>query len=227
MFVRTPVLWYTFLKHEANGVISVSKISGRQQAILDFIKTEVREKGYPPSVREIGEAVGLASSSTVHGHLERLEKKGLIRRDPTKPRAIEILGLDDDTLFSFSVARVPLIGKVTAGLPITATENIEEYFPLPSHYVGDNTVFMLSVIGDSMVDAGIHNGDYVIVRQQQSADNGEIVVAMTEDDEATVKTFYKEKDHIRLQPENSTMDPIRLKTVTILGKVIGIFRDIH
>jgi len=206
----------------------VSKISNRQQAILEFIKTEVREKGYPPSVREIGEAVGLASSSTVHGHLDRLEKKGLIRRDPTKPRAIEILDSDEqEVVFPLSVSRVPVVGKVTAGVPITATENIEEYFPLPAHYVGDNQVFMLSVMGESMIEAGIHDGDYVIVRQQPTANNGDIVVAMTEDDEATVKTFYRERDHVRLQPENSTMEPIRLKSVTILGKVIGLFRDIH
>ncbi|WP_159883436.1 transcriptional repressor LexA [Paenibacillus puerhi] len=206
----------------------MSKISSRQQAILNFIKTEVKDKGYPPSVREIGEAVGLASSSTVHGHLERLEKKGLIRRDPTKPRAIEILdGTSGDGAFAVSVSRVPLIGRVTAGVPITATENIEDYFPLPSHYVGEHNVFMLSVIGESMIEAGIHNGDYVIVRQQQTANNGEIVVAMTEDDEATVKTFYKERDHIRLQPENPTMEPLRLKNVSILGKVIGVFRNIH
>lgn len=206
----------------------MSKISNRQQAILDFIKTEVKDKGYPPSVREIGEAVGLASSSTVHGHLERLEKKGLIRRDPTKPRAIEILdGTLGDGAFSVNVARVPLIGRVTAGMPITATENIEEYFPLPSHFVGEHNVFMLSVIGESMIDAGIRNGDYVIVRQQQTANNGDIVVAMTEEDEATVKTFYKERDHIRLQPENPSLEPILLKHVSILGKVIGVFRDIH
>ncbi|MBC8079472.1 MAG: transcriptional repressor LexA [Gorillibacterium sp.] len=207
----------------------MTKLSGRQQAILDFIRSEVRLKGYPPSVREIGEAVGLASSSTVHGHLDRLEKKGMIRRDPTKPRAIELIGFgnDSDHSFSLSVARVPLIGKVTAGVPITATENIEDYFPLPSHFVGDHTVFMLSVIGSSMIDAGIHDGDYVIVRQQPTANNGDIVVAMTEDDEATVKTFYKEKDHIRLQPQNSTMKPILLPTVSILGKVVGVFRDIH
>ncbi|MBD0380424.1 transcriptional repressor LexA [Paenibacillus sedimenti] len=204
----------------------MSKISQRQQAILEFIKNEVKDKGYPPSVREIGEAVGLASSSTVHGHLERLEKKGLIRRDPTKPRAIEILGLDgSESNFAHSVARVPLVGKVTAGVPITATENIEDYFPLPSHIVGDNNVFMLSIMGDSMIEAGIHNGDYVIVKQQQTANNGDIVVAMTEDDEATVKRFYKERDHIRLQPENSAMQPILLKHVTILGRVIGLFRD--
>lgn len=206
----------------------LNKISGRQQAILEFIKNEVREKGYPPSVREIGEAVGLASSSTVHGHLDRLEKKGLIRRDPTKPRAIEILGDDDSSAnFALSVSRVPLIGKVTAGVPITATENIEDYFPLPAHYVSDDHVFMLNVMGDSMIEAGIHNGDYVIVKQQSTANNGEIVVAMTEEDEATVKTFYKERDHIRLQPENSALEPLRLQHVTILGKVIGLFRDIR
>jgi len=207
----------------------VSRISNRQQAILEFIKREVREKGYPPSVREIGEAVGLASSSTVHGHLDRLEKKGLIRRDPTKPRAIEILDdeNEDRLPFPLAITRVPVVGKVTAGVPITATENIEEYFPLPAHFTGDHEVFMLSVKGDSMIEAGIHDGDYVIVRQQQTAQNGDIVVAMTEDDEATVKTFYKERDHIRLQPENPAMEPIRLKHVTILGKVIGLFRSIR
>lgn len=204
----------------------MSKMSNRQNAILEFIKSEVREKGYPPSVREIGEAVGLASSSTVHGHLDRLEKKGLIRRDPTKPRAIEILDGDDSTYeLAPSVRAVPIVGKVTAGVPITATENIEEYFPLPVHMVGDQPVFMLSVVGESMIEAGIHDGDYVIVRQQQTADNGDIVVAMTEDNEATVKTFYKERDHIRLQPENSTMEPLRLKHVSILGKVIGLIRS--
>ncbi len=204
----------------------MTKLSNRQQAILDFIRSEVREKGYPPSVREIGEAVGLASSSTVHGHLDRLEKKGCIRRDPTKPRAIELLGEEDerDTV-RIAVSKVPLVGKVTAGQPITAVENIEEYFPLPAHLVKDDEVFMLSVVGESMIEAGIHDGDYVIVRQQQTANNGEIVVAMTEDDEATVKTFYKERDHVRLQPENPTMEPLRYKHVTILGKVIGLFRE--
>ncbi|MEO3944559.1 transcriptional repressor LexA [Gorillibacterium sp. CAU 1737] len=207
----------------------MTKLSGRQQAILEFIRNEVRAKGYPPSVREIGEAVGLASSSTVHGHLDRLEKKGMIRRDPTKPRAIELLSPGDEasTPFSYSVARVPLIGKVTAGVPITATENIEDYFPLPNHVVGDHTVFMLTVQGSSMIDAGIHDGDYVIVRQQSTANNGDIVVAMNEDDEATVKSFYKERDYIRLQPHNPTMQPILLKNVSILGKVIGVYRDIH
>ncbi|RED60308.1 transcriptional repressor LexA [Cohnella lupini] len=205
----------------------MSKMSNRQNSILEFIKNEVRDKGYPPSVREIGEAVGLASSSTVHGHLDRLEKKGLIRRDPTKPRAIEILGDDDDSVYriSSSVRPVPLLGKVTAGIPITATENIEEYYPLPINMVGDQPVFMLSVMGDSMIEAGIHDGDYVIVRQQPTANNGDIVVAMTEENEATVKTFYKERDHIRLQPENSSMQPIRLPNVSILGKVIGLIRS--
>lgn len=208
----------------------MSKISSRQQAILEFIRNEVRLKGYPPSVREIGEAVGLASSSTVHGHLDRLEKKGLIRRDPTKPRAIELLGQDEadnSNLINFSISRVPVVGKVTAGLPITATENIEDYFPLPQHFVGEDKIFMLSVVGESMIEAGIANGDYVIVRQQQTADNGDIVVAMTDEDEATVKTFYKEKDHIRLQPENPAFEPLRLKHVSILGKVVGLFRDFH
>ncbi|MCQ4085614.1 transcriptional repressor LexA [Saccharibacillus sp. JS10] len=208
----------------------MSKISIRQQAILEFIRTEVKSKGYPPSVREIGEAVGLASSSTVHGHLDRLEKKGLIRRDPTKPRAIELLGLDEtesSNLFASTIRRVPVVGKVTAGVPITATENIEDYFPLPQTMVGEDQVFMLSVIGDSMIEAGINSGDYVVVRQQQTANNGDIVVAMTEEDEATVKTFYKEKDHIRLQPENPTYEPLRLTHVTILGKVVGLFRNFH
>ncbi|AWB44873.1 repressor LexA [Paenibacillus sp. CAA11] len=208
----------------------MSKVSSRQQAILEFIRNEVRMKGYPPSVREIGEAVGLASSSTVHGHLDRLEKKGLIRRDPTKPRAIELLGQEESEnihMFSQTVLRVPVVGKVTAGVPITATENIEDYFPLPSHYSTDAEIFMLAVMGDSMIEAGIHNGDYVIVRQQQTAENGDIVVAMTEEDEATVKTFYKERDHIRLQPENPAYEPLLLKHVSILGKVIGLFRDFH
>jgi repressor LexA len=206
----------------------LSKISDRQQSILEFIRSEVRERGYPPSVREIGEAVGLASSSTVHGHLDRLEKKGYIRRDPTKPRAIELLGDDHQRdLFQHSIVRVPLVGKVTAGNPITAIENIEEYFPLPAHMVRDGEVFMLTVIGESMIEAGIHDGDYVIVRQQPTAMNGEIVVAMTEEDEATVKTFYRERDHVRLQPENPALDPIILNQVTILGKVIGVFREIH
>ncbi|MBM7692141.1 repressor LexA [Peribacillus deserti] len=207
----------------------MTKLSKRQLDILDFIKHEVKLKGYPPSVREIGEAVGLASSSTVHGHLARLESKGLIRRDPTKPRAIEILELDEGSHIPKSnVVNVPLLGKVTAGLPITAIENIEEYFPLPEHLVPhDDHVFMLEVMGDSMIEAGILDGDYVIVRQQKTANNSDIVVAMTDEDEATVKRFFKEKDYIRLQPENSSMEPIILQNVSILGKVIGLYRQIH
>ncbi|MBM7619084.1 transcriptional repressor LexA [Bacillus haimaensis] len=204
------------------------KLSKRQQDILNFIKKEVQDKGYPPSVREIGEAVGLASSSTVHGHLARLESKGLIRRDPTKPRAIEIRDMEDEMTPRISAVNVPIIGKVTAGQPITAIENVEDYFPLPDRYVApDEQVFMLEVMGDSMIEAGILDGDYVIVRQQQSANNGDIVVAMTEDDEATVKRFFKEKDYIRLQPENSTLEPIIVRNVSILGKVIGVYRNIH
>jgi repressor LexA len=196
---------------------------------LDFIKSEVKSKGYPPSVREIGEAVGLASSSTVHGHLARLESKGLIRRDPTKPRAIEILEADAAShIPRNNVVNVPVVGKVTAGLPITAIENVEEYFPLPESLApADEQVFMLEIMGESMIEAGILDGDYVIVKQQQTANNGDIVVAMTEEDEATCKRFFKEKDYIRLQPENSSMDPIILRNVSILGKVIGVYRHIH
>lgn len=202
------------------------KISKRQQAILDFIKEEVKTKGYPPSVREIGEAVGLASSSTVHGHLARLEKKGLIKRDPTKPRAIEILD-KSKTEKDAEAIKVPIIGKVTAGQPITAIENIEDYFLLSKSFAPHDSLFMLVVEGDSMIDAGIFNNDYVLVKQQPTANNGDIIVAMTEENEATVKRFYKEKDYIRLQPENAAMDPILLKHCTILGKVIGVYREIQ
>ncbi|CAN7416621.1 MULTISPECIES: transcriptional repressor LexA [Bacillaceae] len=206
----------------------MTKLSKRQQDILQYIKVAVREKGYPPSVREIGEAVGLASSSTVHGHLARLESKGLIRRDPTKPRAIEILDLEEDTIPRQRVVNVPLIGKVTAGQPITAVENVEEFFPLPERMApSDEQVFMLEIMGDSMIEAGILDGDFVIVRQQQTANNGDIVVAMTDEDEATVKRFFKEKDYVRLQPENSTMEPIILRNVSILGKVVGVYRQVH
>ncbi|UOE92755.1 transcriptional repressor LexA [Alkalihalobacillus sp. LMS39] len=212
----------------------MSKLTKRQQEILDFIKSQVQAKGYPPSVREIGEAVGLASSSTVHGHLSRLEKKGLIRRDPTKPRAIEVITDDNQTIppNSNHIAEnqtiyAPVIGKVTAGNPITAIENVEEYIPLPQHFLSGENVFVLVIDGESMIEAGIFDGDMVIVRQQQTASNGDIIVAMTEDDEATVKRFFKEKDHIRLQPENSSMEPIILQNCTVLGKVIGVFRTIH
>lgn len=210
----------------------MTKLSRRQEEILGFIKVEVQKKGYPPSVREIGEAVGLASSSTVHGHLSRLEKKGYIRRDPTKPRAIEVLDLENIQNELSSPKRhasyAPIIGKVTAGLPITAVESIEDYLPLPEHMsTDDSNTYVLVIDGESMIEAGIYDGDMVIVRQQQTANNGDIIVAMTEDNEATVKRFFKEKDHIRLQPENASMEPIILPSVSILGKVIGVFRTIH
>ncbi|EON73016.1 MULTISPECIES: transcriptional repressor LexA [Lysinibacillus] len=205
----------------------MKKVSKRQEDILAFIKEEVRAKGYPPSVREIGEAVGLASSSTVHGHLARLEQKGFIRRDPTKPRAIEILE-PEDSIQKQSVIHVPLVGKVTAGSPITAIENIDEYFPLPDTYgTSEDQLFMLEIMGESMIEAGIFDGDLVIVKQKATADNGDIVVAMTEEDEATVKRFFKEKTHFRLQPENATMEPIIVDQVTILGQVVGLYRRVH
>ncbi|TCP67061.1 transcriptional repressor LexA [Baia soyae] len=210
----------------------MNKLSSRQQAILDYIQREVREKGYPPSVREIGEAVGLASSSTVHGHLSRLEKKGFIRRDPTKPRAIELLVKEEAEAISSTplpdTIMIPLLGKVTAGDPITAIENIEEYYPLPKRLMKnvDDPLFLLTIQGNSMINAGILSGDYVVVRRQQTANNGEIVVAMTSEGEATVKRFYKESDHIRLQPENDELEPIRLPQVTVLGKVISLIREV-
>lgn len=204
------------------------ELTKRQSEIFKYIKQTVHSKGYPPSVREIGEAVGLASSSTVHGHLSRLEEKGYIKRDPTKPRAIEIVSEQlGDTLNMEETIHVPVIGKVTAGIPITAVENVEEYFPLPEHFTSthNSDIFILNVVGDSMVEAGILDGDKVIVRSQTIAENGDIIVAMTEDNEATVKRFYKEKTRYRLQPENSTMDPIYLEHVTVLGKVVGLFRE--
>ncbi|GIN21357.1 MAG TPA: transcriptional repressor LexA [Bacillus bacterium] len=207
----------------------MSKLSKRQEDILTFIKDEVKKKGYPPSVREIGKAVGLASSSTVHGHLERLESKGLIRRDPTKPRAIEVLDQENTAVSASSAVNLPLVGKVTAGVPISAVENIEEYFPFPEQLIpSDDQVFILEIIGESMIEAGILDGDYVIVRQQNTANNGDIVVAMTEENEATVKRFYKENGFFRLQPENSNMEPIIVQNVSILGKVVGLYRrNIH
>ena len=201
-------------------------LTQRQVAILDFIKKEIRQKGYPPSVREIGDAVGLMSSSTVHGHLQTLEDKGYIRRDPTKPRAIEILdGSQDDN--RKRVVHVPIVGRVTAGQPILAVENIEDTFPLPAEIVHDDTVFMLKVRGDSMIEAGILDGDYILVRKQNTACNGEIVVALIGEEEATVKRFFKERTLIRLQPENSAMEPIFSQDVMVLGKVIGVFRTIQ
>ena len=202
-------------------------ISARQMEILNFIKSELRSKGYPPSVREIGEAVGLNSSSTVHGHLLHLEKKGFIRRDPTKPRAIEIVNTESQgNKFTKEIFNVPILGQVAAGNPILAEENIEDVFPLPWEIVRSEHVFMLRVVGDSMINAGILNGDLVLVRQQNTARNGEIVVALIET-EATVKRFFLEKDCIRLQPENDALEPIYSKDAQIIGKVIGVYRQIH
>ena len=191
-----------------------------QKKILDFIKSEIEEKGYPPSVREICAAVGLRSTSTVHAHLNHLEAQGLIRRDSTKPRALEVL--------DGSQARgrsVPLVGRVTAGQPILAIENIEEYLTLPQSVLGQGKMFSLKVEGESMIDAGILDGDIVVLRQQDTAENGEIVVAMTPEDEATLKRIYYEEDRVRLQPENATMDPIYVDSVTVLGKLVALIRQ--
>lgn len=198
-------------------------LTKRQNEILEYIKTEVRGKGYPPSVREIGQAVGLNSSATVHSHLARLEAKGYIRRDPTKPRAIEITDGSAMVEVSTSTVSIPVLGRVTAGEPILAVENIEDYFTLPAHMVPRGDIFMLNVKGDSMIEAGIHDRDMVIVRKQETARNGEVVVALL-NDEATVKTFYREVGRIRLQPENSALKPIYASEVAILGKVVGLYR---
>lgn len=188
--------------------------------ILDFIRKELETKGYPPSVREICAAVGLKSTSTVHAHLNRLEEDGYIRRDATKPRALEVL--DGNAAKGRSV---PLVGKVTAGVPILAEQNIEDYFMLPQSVIGREEAFVLSVQGDSMIDAGILSGDYVVVRRQSIAENGDIIVAMI-DDEATVKRIYYEPGRVRLQPENTAMSPIYAREVTVLGKVVALFRQI-
>ena len=193
----------------------------KQEAILSFIKREVTRRGYPPSVREIGDAIGITSTSTVHSHLSRLEKRGLIRRDPTKPRAIEIT---DDSYRRSDAPLVPLLGKVTAGAPITAVEDIEGYVPLPPGMNRGGDLFALRVAGDSMIEAGILHGDIVYVERTPHADNGAIVVAMTDDGEATVKRYFRERDHIRLQPENPAMQPLRLKRASILGRVVGLWR---
>lgn len=199
-------------------------LTQRQRQILDFILAEVNRKGYPPSVREIGQAVGLTSSSTVHSHLTALERKGYIRRDPTKPRALEVIDfrLNNKGISPEKVKNVPLVGRVAAGIPILAQENIEDTFALPTEIAGDNA-FMLKVRGDSMIEAGILNGDYLVVRQQSTADNGDIVVALL-GEESTVKRFFKRGDRILLKPENKSMEPIIASEVTILGKVIGLMR---
>lgn len=198
------------------------KITEKQSQILEYIKSEILNKGYPPSVRDICQAVNLKSTSSVHSHLETLEKNGYIRRDPTKPRTIEILD-DNFNLVRREVVNVPMVGTVAAGQPILAIENIDNYFPIPSEYMPNEETFMLKVKGESMINAGILDGDNILVKRQNYAKNGDMVVALVEDS-ATVKTFYKEDGHIRLQPENDYMDPIILSDVEIIGKVFGVFR---
>lgn len=205
--------------------MAYGKITAKQQEILDYIKNEILKKGYPPTVREICETVHLKSTSSVHSHLETLEKNGYIRRDPTKPRAIEICD-DSFQMVRTEMVSLPVIGNVAAGQPILAEENIEEYFPVPAEMVPKGESFILNVRGDSMVNAGILNGDRVFVNQCSTANNGDIVVALI-DDSATVKRFCREDDHIRLQPENDYMDPIIVKDCEILGKVFGIYRIYH
>lgn len=202
--------------------MSEGNITPKQKEILEYIKDQILTRGFPPAVREICEAVNLKSTSSVHSHLETLEKNGYIRRDPTKPRAIEILD-DNFNLTRREMVNIPIIGRVAAGEPLLAEQNIEDYFPIPVEYMPNKQTFMLQVQGESMINAGILSGDYVIVEQAPSAENGEQVVALIEDG-ATVKTFYREEGIIRLQPENDAYDPIILTGVTILGKVIGVIR---
>lgn len=198
------------------------RISNKQKEILEYLKSQIINKGYPPAVREICEAVKLKSTSSVHSHLETLEKNGYIRRDPSKPRAIEIID-DEFNLTRRDLVNVPVVGTITAGQPILAVENIEGYFPIPAEYMPNEETFMLKVKGDSMINAGIHNGDKILVQKQSHAKNGDYVVALI-GDEVTVKTFYKENGYYRLQPENDTMEPIIVSDLNIQGKVIGLFR---
>ncbi|MDE6128582.1 MAG: transcriptional repressor LexA [Lachnospiraceae bacterium] len=202
-----------------------TKISAKQKEILDYIKEEILKKGYPPTVREICETVHLKSTSSVHSHLETLEKKGYIRKDPTKPRAIEICD-DSFQMVRTEMVSLPIVGTVAAGQPILAQENIESYFPIPAEVVPPGEAFILKVKGDSMINAGIYSGDQIFVQSCNTAHNGDTVVALV-DDSATVKTFYKEDGHIRLQPENDTMEPIIVDDCQILGKVFGVFRLYH
>lgn len=205
--------------------MAVGKITEKQSEILAYIKQEILSKGYPPAVREICDAVHLKSTSSVHSHLETLEKNGYIRRDPTKPRAIEILD-DDFNLARREIVNVPIIGQIAAGEPIFAEQNIEGYFPILPEDLPNGNAFMLRVRGESMINVGIFDGDRILVKEQREASDGEIVVALVEDS-ATVKTFYKEEGHYRLQPENDTMEPIIVEQVDILGKVVGLFRTYH
>ncbi len=211
------------------------ELNKREKSILKFIEKQIKTDGYPPSVREIGQAVGLKSTATVHGYLERLESKGYIKRKDRKGRTLKLIkgatgenkekveNVSKDFYAQRELVDVPVIGKITAGMPILAVENVTDTFPIPIDFVGNSDCFMLTVRGESMIEAGILDGDYILVKKQSNANNGEIVVALIED-EATVKTFYKEKDYIRLQPENSTMDPIIVPNCEILGKVAGVFR---
>lgn len=196
------------------------EVNNKQNEIYEFLKTYTDNKGYPPSVREICEAVGLKSTSSVHGHLKRLEGKGLIRRDPTKPRALEII----DNSIKKEMVNIPIIGKVTAGIPILANENVEDTFPIPLNYIKHNDeLFMLNISGNSMINAGIFDGDLAIIEKCQTARNGDIVVALIEN-EATLKRFYREDGHIRLQPENDNMEAIIVDNCIVLGKLVGLFR---
>ncbi|WP_323052445.1 transcriptional repressor LexA [Pediococcus acidilactici] len=205
----------------------IKNLSTKQLNVLEYIYQTVQTQGYPPTVREIGKAIGLSSTSTVHGHIDRLQKNGYLEKDPTKPRALEItaqglgaLGIQEND------EQIPVLGVVTAGEPILAVEEATDFFPVPPEFKNESSdLFMLTIRGESMINAGILSGDQVIVRKQSTADNGEIVIAMTDENEATCKRFFKETDHIRLQPENDTMSPIILDNVTILGKVVGLFRS--
>ncbi|MGM0420387.1 MAG: transcriptional repressor LexA [Bacillota bacterium] len=205
----------------------MNDLSERQKQILKHIINEYNTKGYPPSVREIGKAVGLKSPASVHNHLKTLEKLNYIKRDPDKPRAIEILKGNEGKVRNEEIVNIPILGKVTAGIPVLADENIEDYFPLPINYFksGNNDVFMLQVDGESMINAGIHDGDYVIAKKQQKANNGDIIIALLED-ETTVKRYIKRKDYVELLPENDDFSPIKTQNIAVLGKVIGLFRSI-
>ena len=217
----------------------MEQLKKREQQILDYMKSEIRKKGYPPTVREICQELNIKSTSTAHKAMSNLESKGFIRKDPAKPRAYEILGMDDEPVTTpvpapapvqetqrIDVVDIPVVGRIAAGTPILAEQNIEETFPIPARYLSRGNNFMLTVRGESMIDVGIYDGDYILVEEQHTANNGDIVVAMIDgfESEATVKTFYKENGHIRLQPENPTMSPIIVQDVKILGKVRGVFR---
>ncbi len=214
-------------------MVDLESLSPRQREIYTYIVNEIDKKGYPPSVREIGKAVGLKSPASVHNHLKTLEELEFIRRDPSKPRAIEILNKSNKEnefadKFEKEMIHVPIVGKVTAGAPILAEENIEDYFPIPTGFikVRGKQLFMLEIEGESMINAGINDGDYVIAQQQNTANNGEIVIALI-DNRATVKRFYKKSDYVELRPENPDYDPILVKNVKLMGKVVGLFRNLE